>query len=449
MFSISRLILSESTRPFHPPIKKSQVRFITNVSAMSKRSRHLPNPYDLTHEPSEVLQTDLQYVREELLPNVEERITQTLKPGEAEAEGELYVGAAGIAYAFYHTSQVAPAPRALRYQQLAQNYLQSAMQAVNRRGKHLNSGFLCGDAGVIAVAAAISATTGDSCQANSLGKLYADLAEICKSPGFLQAGSDEFFVGRAGYLYGAIWLNKTFGREVVPLGVIHQLGETVVLSGQKYSVKFKSPCPLMYSYYGTEYLGAAHGLSSILQVLIQIPNFLDANEEFDRLVHDSVDFLLSLESRSGNYPCALDETGPEARREEDELVHWCHGAPGVVYLLAAAHRRYQDPRYLQACLRAGDLIWQRGLLRKGPGICHGVAGNGYVFLLLHRLTNDPLHLRRAAKFARFLGTNDFKRHARTPDTPFSLYEGLAGTLCFLVDLECPESAAFPFQDPFL
>ena len=132
----------------------------------------------------------------------------------------------------------------------------------------------------------------------------------------------------------------------------------------------------------------------------------------------------------------------------DHLVHWCHGAPGVVYTMAAAYLRWKDPRYLDSCLRCGELVWNRGLLKKGPGICHGVAGNAYVFLLLYRLTSDKLHLYRAHKFAEFMMTEKFVKEARTPDCPYSLYEGLAGTVCFLADLCEPEKAAFPFQDVF-
>ena len=54
--------------------------------------------------------------------------------------------------------------------------------------------------------------------------------------------------------------------------------------------------------------------------------------------------------------------------------------------------------------RAADLCWERGLLKKGPGICHGVAGSGYVFLLLYRLTGDRQHLARAHCCAQFLFT---------------------------------------------
>lgn len=163
-----------------------------------------------------------------------------------------------------------------------------------------------------------------------------------------------------------------------------------------------------------------------------------------------VDYFLTLQTANGNFPCAMNELNRSGRirDSEDELVHWCHGAPGVIYLMAAAYLRWKDQRYLDSCKRAGDLVWQKGLLRKGPGICHGVAGNGYVFLLMFRLTGDERHLYRAAKFADFLNSSEFQTNARTPDSPYSLYEGIAGTICYLADLIEPHKAHFPFQDVF-
>ena len=145
----------------------------------------------------------------------------------------------------------------------------------------------------------------------------------------------------------------------------------------------------------------------------------------------------------------MDEIGGNSRRPEDDLVHYCHGAPGTVYMLAKAKMLWPtDLKYTQSLARAADLVWKKGLLKKGPGICHGVAGSGYVFLLMYRLTGDSLYLNRAAKFAEFLYDPKF-REARTPDCPFSLYEGWSGTVCFLVDLLQPEKAAFPFSDVFI
>lgn len=135
-------------------------------------------------------------------------------------------------------------------------------------------------------------------------------------------------------------------------------------------------------------------------------------------------------------------------RDVNILIHWCHGAPGAIYLLAKSYLIFKEQRYLDACVRAADLVWRKGLLYKGPGICHGVAGNAYVFLVMYRLTNDTKYLYRAIKFTQFLQNSDFLRFARTPDCPFSLYEGFAGTVCFLIDLLDLKNAAFPFMDIF-
>ncbi len=82
------------------------------------------------------------------------------------------------------------------------------------------------------------------------------------------------------------------------------------------------------------------------------------------------------------------------------------------------------------------------------GICHGVAGSGYVQLLLYRLTGEDRFLRRAQACAAFMQTDTFKRGARTPDCPLSLFEGRAGTAVFLADLANPNEACFPFMEVF-
>lgn len=42
---------------------------------------------------------------------------------------------------------------------------------------------------------------------------------------------------------------------------------------------------------------------------------------------------------------------------------------------------------MPAALRAGELVWQRGLLKKGPGLCHGVSGNAYALARLYKTTH--------------------------------------------------------------
>lgn len=74
--------------------------------------------------------------------------------------------------------------------------------------------------------------------------------------------------------------------------------------------------------------GAAHGLSGILQMLISTPGFLQTDPSAERDIRSAIDYLLSVQSLEGNFPSAMDEIRHKTRRPEDELIHWCHGAPG-------------------------------------------------------------------------------------------------------------------------
>lgn len=58
---------------------------------------------------------------------------------------------------------------------------------------------------------------------------------------------------------------------------------------------------------------------------------------------------------------------------------------------------FKEEKYLKEAMECSDVIWQRGLLRKGYGICHGTSGNGYSFLSLYQLTQDKKYLYRACK----------------------------------------------------
>lgn len=159
------------------------------------------------------------------------------------------------------------------------------------------------------------------------------------------------------------------------------------------------------------------------------------------------EITIALQDSEGNFPCDM-EDAVYGDNGVNILIHWCHGAPGAIYLILKAYIIFKEEKYLEACQRAAELVWRRGLLFKGPGICHGVAGNGYVSLIMYRLTKNPRYLYRATQFADFLTESEFSRFDTRPDSPWSLYEGLAGTVCFLIDLLHPETATFPFMNVF-
>lgn len=128
---------------------------------------------------------------------------------------------------------------------------------------------------------------------------------------------------------------------------------------------------------------------------------------------------------------------------------------------------YWQPEWSQAVHLATERIWEEGLLSKGGGLCHGISGNAWPVLIMHDcfeyggelmarakknyntrtksndnpvtqppLTGDyflskalalMLHLRetRPYSISPKLSSSDY----RMPDRPYSLTEGLSGTVC--------------------
>lgn len=79
---------------------------------------------------------------------------------------------------------------------------------------------------------------------------------------------DELLYGRVGYLYCLLWINKKIHTKPIPKVVIENIVKSVENSGLKHPRKTKD-LPLMYEWYNEQYLGAAHGLSGIVTMLLK------------------------------------------------------------------------------------------------------------------------------------------------------------------------------------
>ncbi|XP_076879392.1 glutathione S-transferase LANCL1 [Brachyhypopomus gauderio] len=338
-----------------------------------------------------------------------------------------YTGWAGIAALYLHLHSVYGEP----------SYLQRALEHVGRSLNCLTRRwvtFLCGDAGPLAVAAVVYHRLQRTQEAEEcISRLLQLHKSVVKGSGSLP---DELLYGRVGYLSALVFVNQQFEQEKIPMQYIQQICDAVLVSGQTLAqrMRMEDQTPLMYEWYQEQYVGAAHGLSGIYYFLMQ-PGFVSDEGWVLSLVKPSVDYVCHLKFPSGNYPPCVGDA-------RDLLVHWCHGSPGVIYMLLQAYRVFGIQQYLEDAVRCGEVIWQRGLLKKGYGLCHGAAGNAYAFLALHKATRDPRHLYRACMFADWC-MNYGKHGCRTPDTPFSLFEGMAGTIYFLADLLQPMAAKFP------
>lgn len=98
----------------------------------------------------------------------------------------------------------------------------------------------------------------------------------------------------------------------------------IIRDGRRLSNKGR--CPLMYEWHRKKYWGAAHGLTGIMHVL------MDMNLKSDEIedVKGTLNYMIQNRFPGGNYPSSEGST-------DDRLVHWCHGAPGVSLTMAKAY----------------------------------------------------------------------------------------------------------------
>ncbi|KAM4543376.1 lanC-like protein 2 [Fundulus diaphanus] len=337
-----------------------------------------------------------------------------------------YTGWTGIALLYLHLHQVSCEASHL---QRALDYVKRAMRILNGR----KVTFLCGDAGPLAVGAVVNHKLSNSAESKDCVSRLLQLQRSVLNPDAEMP--DELLYGRAGYLFALLFVNKEIGAGTVDEGTITQLVTAIVESGKRLSAEEKTDrCPLLYEWHKKQYLGAAHGLAGIYYMLMQ-PGARVHATLLAELVRPSIDYVRHKRFRSGNFPSSLSN-------ENDRLVHWCHGAPGVIHMLIMAYKVFKEEKYLKEAADCAEVIWQRGLLRKGYGICHGTAGNGYAFLTLYKLTQETKYLYRACKFAEWC--LDYGTHGcRIPDRPYSLFEGMAGTIHYLSDMANPEASCFP------
>ncbi|CAN9506193.1 unnamed protein product [Ophioblennius macclurei] len=379
-------------------------------------------PFDADGKVSASFQKKVQSKIKDLLQQMEEGL-KTADPHDF----STYTGWTGIALLYLQLHRVSQEASHL---QRALDYVKRAMRVLNGR----KVTFLCGDAGPLAVGAVVyhrmnNGADSQDCLSRLLQLQHSVLSSDADMP-------DELLYGRAGFLFALLYVNKEIGADTVDEDTIIKVVTAIVESGKSMSAEQKKTerCPLLYEWHRKQYIGAAHGLAGIYYMLMQ-PSAKVHPDLLSELVRPCIDYVRHKRFRSGNFPSSLSN-------ESDRLVHWCHGAPGVVHMLLMAHKVFKEEKYLKEALDCSEVIWQRGLLRKGYSICHGTAGNGYTFLGLYKATRDRKYLYRACKFAEWC--LDYGTHGcRIPDRPYSLFEGMAGTIYYLSEMADPEASCFP------
>ncbi|XP_047527785.1 glutathione S-transferase LANCL1-like isoform X1 [Vanessa atalanta] len=344
-------------------------------------------------------------------------------------DGTVYTGSAGLALYYLMFS--------LNGKNVSHDMLQLALNYIdinNLKGRRIS--FLCGDAGPLAIATVISYKFGNG-RPDNLPDYHNLVKRLINLSTLVQESPDELLYGRVGYLYALLFVNKYIGeKNGVSANNIEKVISSVLKSGKQFSQQMKSESPLLWQWHDKIYLGAAHGISGILYVLLQGRSYINA-EEIRSFIKPTLDWLLKQRFPSGNFPSSLKSSSG------DRLVQWCHGAPGFVPLCLLAYQIFHEEKYLNIAIQCGDVIWQRGLCAKGFSICHGVAGNAYAFLQLYQVTKKAVYLYRACCFVEWCACGRAGSELRRPDRPASLFEGLLGRIYLAADIVNPMEAKFP------
>lgn len=133
----------------------------------------------------------------------------------------------------------------------------------------------------------------------------------------------ELLNGRAGFLYAALFINRYLGQETVPWCITGPIVDAVMASGRAHA---HPQSPLMYPWKSRRYWGASHGLAGIIQILLHFP--LKEQDHAD--IQDTLRYMMRNRYFRGNYRVSVEDG------RGDRLVHWCHGAPGIIITLCKA-----------------------------------------------------------------------------------------------------------------
>ncbi|HVJ63710.1 MAG TPA: LanC-like protein [Bdellovibrionota bacterium] len=181
------------------------------------------------------------------------------------------------------------------------------------------------------------------------------------------------------------------------------------------------------------FVGAAHGSAGNFGVLIRVLRDLGETNTVRELIHDAETFLRAYSRVQGefaNWPRGTDESEYSTLL----VVHWCHGATGMVTDVSGSITAEESPSLDELFLKAANLVWRAGPLEKGPSLCHGTAGSGLACLKMFERTRAELWLERARGLAMFAIKQYRSELALFGQARFSLWTGDLGLAIFLRDV---------------
>eukprot|EP01022_Parablepharisma_sp_SALTPOND_P013338 TRINITY_DN1780_c0_g1_i10.p1 TRINITY_DN1780_c0_g1~~TRINITY_DN1780_c0_g1_i10.p1 ORF type:complete len:449 (+),score=36.47 TRINITY_DN1780_c0_g1_i10:37-1347(+) len=351
--------------------------------------------------------------------------------GKAEVDLTMYTGSFGNVYVQWRVYEYY---KSIKNTESAKQHLNNALTAfkvnetlLEKEKPQSYPSFFMGGAGLYTLGAILYKEQGNFEEGLKLYQHVLAALDLCKADNV----QDNIRFGRAGYLYCLLLLYKTDPKLFDCVKEIKEVTDLMKVSKEvRAYLKEKG-------YYGAG--RGAYGIFYIMMKAVELVPKLTEDKELMELLSGTSKVLMKLQyPTTGNFP------NVENEKEQDQLVQFCRGGPGAIPMLLQAHKIFNNSEFLAAAAKAGEYVWKNGILLKGNGLCHGITGNAYFLNLLYQYTSDDKWRYRTYMFVDATWnikiqniTHKFKDPGRltvgTPDTPYSLMEGLGGTVVFYAD----------------
>jgi hypothetical protein len=414
-----------------------------------ERKRFVENKYDPKqineNEIKEELKNQIKIIKNILNENYPCDSNKKINSkGKKKMSYSFYTGTGGNLYLYWREYLYTKSKESLKSFQKA--YQINYDLAQNYPIEETNS-FFFGESGIYLMGCILSKILNDEKLFNLNYNKLINLKEIS----FNENSELELLYGTAGYLYSLLMLKKEcddlindkklFDKTVFDITnkLINEGIKHMELNNWNKCLLFPFP---IHNNRQSLYMGAAHGLIGVIYLILCYIKYYPKNnlsKEQMELIKKSVDYIGNSQTEKGNFPSDI------KGKKDDILVHFCHGCVGAVHLFNLANQLFNNKNYETILLNIHNSLWKRGLLLKGNGICHGICGNAYSLYKLFSITNNEIYKNEAFCFAKATYDNYVQDKVKLyedpqrymigiPDTPFSLMEGMGGTLCFYYDL---------------
>jgi lantibiotic modifying enzyme len=289
---------------------------------------------------------------------------------------DLYGGTSGVALFLAELSAITGDAI---FRRAALGAIDHALAREAELAANLDRSLYSGRLGIAVAAARVGAAVGEERYLEAAARMTAG------TPGPMAQGDFDIVSGRAGAIYGLLWLGTKlsdgrFGEEALRLG--QELAESAERSGPARDQASWAAARMSAT---GNLTGFSHGASGAACALLEVAAVTGESYLADVAEQAFVYERSLFDAHTSNWPDLRARPGAIAgrRRQRSYPVMWCHGAAGIALARLRAYELSGLPVLKDEAIVAlgTTLTHTEAVLRAGGGsycLCHGLAGNATI-----------------------------------------------------------------------